>query len=219
MIYASDASRLAQPDCSRERHGRRDTKACGLSQMRKALLWCARRNIGSVTVADGSFQARLAALRNHHRGNAQGHARRLRRRSRTLPEILADRRRPAARLVEMRGRREKTMELLAEAAEAAGVEKRRDAMFSGEKINITENRAVLHTALRQPEGREGAGRRARRGAGGACRARRDGEILRRRALGRGEGRDRQEDHRRRQYRHRRLRPRPGDGDAGAGALA
>ena len=47
---------------------------------------------------------------------------------------------------------EKTMELLAAAAGAAGVEKRRDAMFSGEKINITEDRAVLHTALRQPEG-------------------------------------------------------------------
>src|SRR5690606_8406210 len=46
---------------------------------------------------------------------------------------------------------EKTMELLAAAARAAGVEKRRAAMFSGEKINITENRAVLHTALRQPK--------------------------------------------------------------------
>jgi glucose-6-phosphate isomerase len=45
---------------------------------------------------------------------------------------------------------ERTMELLAAAAEAAGVEARRQAMFSGEKINITENRAVLHTALRQP---------------------------------------------------------------------
>jgi glucose-6-phosphate isomerase len=33
-------------------------------------------------------------------------------------------------------------------AEAAGVEPRRDAMFGGEAINVTENRAVLHTALR-----------------------------------------------------------------------
>jgi glucose-6-phosphate isomerase len=33
-------------------------------------------------------------------------------------------------------------------AEAAGVESRRDAMFGGEAINVTENRAVLHTALR-----------------------------------------------------------------------
>jgi glucose-6-phosphate isomerase len=33
-------------------------------------------------------------------------------------------------------------------AKDAGVEKKRDAMFSGEIINITEERAVLHTALR-----------------------------------------------------------------------
>ncbi|MBB3976259.1 glucose-6-phosphate isomerase [Rhizobium azooxidifex] len=33
-------------------------------------------------------------------------------------------------------------------AREAGVEKKRDAMFAGEKINITEERAVLHTALR-----------------------------------------------------------------------
>ncbi|MCX7306182.1 MAG: glucose-6-phosphate isomerase [Hyphomicrobiales bacterium] len=47
---------------------------------------------------------------------------------------------------------ETTMDLLAAAARAAGVEKRRDAMFAGDRINITENRAVLHTALRQPKG-------------------------------------------------------------------
>ena len=41
-----------------------------------------------------------------------------------------------------------TMELLIRLAEEAGIEKAREAMFSGEKINITENRAVLHTALR-----------------------------------------------------------------------
>ena len=38
--------------------------------------------------------------------------------------------------------------LLLGLAEAAGVAKKRDAMFSGETINITEGRAVLHTALR-----------------------------------------------------------------------
>ncbi|MEO1748194.1 MAG: glucose-6-phosphate isomerase, partial [Pseudomonadota bacterium] len=41
-----------------------------------------------------------------------------------------------------------SIELLIEAAQAAGVEDRRDAMFAGEKINFTEDRAVLHTALR-----------------------------------------------------------------------
>ena len=35
-------------------------------------------------------------------------------------------------------------------AEQAGGKARREAMFSGEKINITEKRAVLHVALRAP---------------------------------------------------------------------
>jgi glucose-6-phosphate isomerase len=42
----------------------------------------------------------------------------------------------------------RTMELLFSLAGEAGVEARRDAMFAGEKINATEDRAVLHTALR-----------------------------------------------------------------------
>src|SRR6478672_9823610 len=41
-----------------------------------------------------------------------------------------------------------TMTLLAALARRAGVEQLRDAMFAGEKINITEDRAVLHVALR-----------------------------------------------------------------------
>ena len=44
-----------------------------------------------------------------------------------------------------------TMKLLVELAATAGVEARRDAMFAGEKINITEDRAVLHVALRAPK--------------------------------------------------------------------
>lgn len=43
---------------------------------------------------------------------------------------------------------EKTMKLLVELAKASGVEEARTKMFSGEKINWTEGRAVLHTALR-----------------------------------------------------------------------
>jgi glucose-6-phosphate isomerase len=46
---------------------------------------------------------------------------------------------------------EETMTLLAQLARAAGVEERRDAMFSGSRINITEDRAVLHIALRAPK--------------------------------------------------------------------
>ena len=45
-----------------------------------------------------------------------------------------------------------TMELLVNLAKAANVEAKRDAMFAGEKINITEGRAVLHTALRNLSG-------------------------------------------------------------------
>src|SRR5512134_1125217 len=43
-----------------------------------------------------------------------------------------------------------TMPLLLKLAEACGLRARIDAMFRGEKINITENRAVLHVALRAP---------------------------------------------------------------------
>jgi glucose-6-phosphate isomerase len=45
-----------------------------------------------------------------------------------------------------------TMRLLAALARRAGVEALRDAMFAGEKINVTEHRAVLHVALRAPRG-------------------------------------------------------------------
>ena len=46
---------------------------------------------------------------------------------------------------------EKTVGLLLELAEESGLRERIDAMFRGDKINITENRAVLHVALRAPK--------------------------------------------------------------------
>lgn len=46
----------------------------------------------------------------------------------------------------------RTLELLVQLARERGLDARRDAMFAGEKINNTENRAVLHTALRAPRG-------------------------------------------------------------------
>jgi glucose-6-phosphate isomerase len=45
-----------------------------------------------------------------------------------------------------------TIELLHRLAEQCGLRSRIDAMFRGEKINVTENRAVLHVALRAPRG-------------------------------------------------------------------
>jgi glucose-6-phosphate isomerase len=48
---------------------------------------------------------------------------------------------------------DETLQLLRALAEQAGVAARRDAMFAGEHINVTEDRAVLHVALRMPRGR------------------------------------------------------------------
>jgi glucose-6-phosphate isomerase len=47
---------------------------------------------------------------------------------------------------------DETIRLLMQLVKERGVEQRRDAMFRGEKINITEGRAVLHVALRAPKG-------------------------------------------------------------------
>ena len=47
---------------------------------------------------------------------------------------------------------EDTLKLLVQLAEESNLRERIDAMFRGEKINITENRAVLHVALRAPKG-------------------------------------------------------------------
>jgi len=47
---------------------------------------------------------------------------------------------------------DKTLKLLIRLAEESGLESRIDAMFRGDKINVTEKRAVLHVALRAPQG-------------------------------------------------------------------
>ena len=47
-----------------------------------------------------------------------------------------------------------TVGLLVALAKRAGLRERIEAMFAGEHINVTEDRAVLHTALRAPEGSE-----------------------------------------------------------------
>jgi glucose-6-phosphate isomerase len=46
---------------------------------------------------------------------------------------------------------DETLKLLIQLAEESGLRARIDAMFRGEKINVTENRAVLHVALRAPK--------------------------------------------------------------------
>ena len=47
---------------------------------------------------------------------------------------------------------DETLKLLLQLAEESGLRDRIEAMFRGEKINVTEKRAVLHTALRAPKG-------------------------------------------------------------------
>ncbi|PZS06874.1 MAG: glucose-6-phosphate isomerase, partial [Chloroflexi bacterium] len=47
---------------------------------------------------------------------------------------------------------DETLALLVRLAEECGLRERIDAMFAGEKINVSEDRAVLHTALRVPDG-------------------------------------------------------------------
>jgi glucose-6-phosphate isomerase len=47
---------------------------------------------------------------------------------------------------------DETLQLLIQLAEASGLEERIGAMFRGDKINLTENRSVLHVALRAPKG-------------------------------------------------------------------
>ncbi len=47
---------------------------------------------------------------------------------------------------------EETLSLLLQLARESELERHRDAMFAGEKINVSENRSVLHVALRMPKG-------------------------------------------------------------------
>ena len=91
-------------------------------------------------------------------------------------------------------------------------------MFRGDKINITEDRAVLHVALRAPhgasivvDGQNVVPRSARR-------ARQDGRLRRSGPQRRVERLHRQADPQHRQHRHRRLRSGAGDGLRGAASI-
>ena len=106
---------------------------------------------------------------------------------------------------------DETMLRLVALAEQAGVAERRDAMFAGERINVTEDRSVLHVALRMPRGRSLV-------VDGVDVVAEVHEVLDRMgafadAVRSGEwtGRDWAPDQERRQHRHRRLGSRAGDG--------
>jgi glucose-6-phosphate isomerase len=94
------------------------------------------------------------ALQNHHRQIADSHLREL---------FAADPKRADVFSAEACGLHldysknritGETMALLSALAEERGLRGRIDAMFRGDKINSTEHRAVLHTALRAPRGAE-----------------------------------------------------------------
>jgi glucose-6-phosphate isomerase len=100
-------------------------------------------------VADHNLSARLSALRNHHttssldmRAAFASEPHRFDEFSLFLEDLLLDWSKCAVS--------GETMRLLEGLAREAGVAERRDAMLRGEKINTTEKRAVLHTALRNP---------------------------------------------------------------------
>ncbi len=104
-----------------------------------------------------------------------------------------------------------TMGLLADLARESALEDRREAMFAGEHINVSEDRAVLHVALRMP--RETSlvvdGVDVVQEVHKVLDAH-DG-LLRQGQIGRVEGSYRQADPQCREHRHRWLRPGTGDG--------
>ncbi len=113
---------------------------------------------------------------------------------------------------------EKTLKLLLDLAKESGLRERIDAMFRGDKINITENRAVLHVALRAPKDEtilvDG------KNVVPEVHAVLDkmSAFLQSRAQRGMEGPYRQAHPERDQHRHRRLRSRPGDGVRSAEVL-
>ena len=113
---------------------------------------------------------------------------------------------------------DETMALLVRLAEESGLRSRIDAMFRGDRINVTEGRAVLHVALRAPPARPSSW--TARTSSRACTPCSTGwprsPIGCAAASGPGiPGAN----PRRRQHRHRRIGPRPGDGLRGAEAYS
>jgi glucose-6-phosphate isomerase len=93
-----------------------------------------------------------AALGKHHHTIERQHLRQL---------FAEDRRRGERLAVEAAGIyldysknriTDETLELLLQLARGSGLQDRIDAMFRGDKINVSENRSVLHVALRAPRG-------------------------------------------------------------------
>ena len=93
-----------------------------------------------------------AALEKHHQKMAGLHLRQLFAEDRTRGERLAVE--AAGIYLDYSKNRitDETLRLLLQLARESGLQDRIDAMFRGDKINVSENRAVLHVALRAPRG-------------------------------------------------------------------
>ena len=76
---------------------------------------------------------------------------------------------------------DETLKLLVQLADESGLRGRIDAMFRGDKINITENRAVLHVALRAPKGASIVVDGENVVPTSPCRSRQDGRLFQPRA--------------------------------------
>ena len=109
---------------------------------------------------------------------------------------------------------EKTLKLLWQLAEQAGLRAKIDAMFRGDKINITENRAVMHMALRAPKDMKilADGKNVVPEVHAVLD--KHGRVFQPRSKRRMERSHRQTDQKYCQYRHRRFRSWTGDGVQG-----
>ena len=127
--------------------------------------------------------------------------------------------RPARRPVEDPGHTTTSSPRCSRSPSEVGLPERRDAMFAGEHINVTEDRAVLHTALRAPARRDASRSTARTSSPRCTRCcAASTRSPTRSATARWTGVTGERIRDRRQHRDRRLRPRPGDGLRGARAL-
>src|SRR5215510_14120822 len=106
----------------------------------------------SATIAPLTHRPEWAALKEHHQKIRPTHLREL---------FAADPRRGERLTAQAVGIyldyskhriTDETLDLLVQLAESSGLREHIDAMFSGDRINLTEDRAVLHVALRAPQG-------------------------------------------------------------------
>ena len=123
------------------------------------------------------------ALSRHHEDVKDLHLRELFAADPARGERLVGRgRRPVPRLLQEPDHRRDAASCWCALAEQSGLPDRIEAMFAGERINVSENRSVLHVALRMPQERVADRRRRRRGRAGARGARPDGGVRRPGAL-------------------------------------